>query len=130
MFLVCKDGSDTINYLSALNGEKDVILESITPSEVLREKPINFTLATKSFDFGIQKPKNIISLNLQMSGNSVVSVNVTGDNYTSKQSIKLKENVLSDIKVFPFFMPITRMDFTVSGEAPFSLPSANVEYNI
>lgn len=130
MYLICRGQNDAINYLSSLSGEKDIILESISPSEVLREKPINFMLNSKTFDFDIQKPKNIISLNLQMSGNSVVLINVTGDNYTSNQSIKLKENVLSDIKVFPFFMPITRMGFKISGEAPFSLPLANIEYNI
>ena len=130
MLLVCKDQNSTINYLSTISGEKDVILESITPSEVLKEKPINFNFSTKTFDFDIPKPKNIISLNLQMSGNSVVLINVTGDNYKSNQSVKLKENVLTDIKVFPFFMPISRMGFKVSGEAPFSLPLANIEYNI
>ena len=130
MFLICKDQNDTINYLSTFGGDKDIILESITPNEVLSEKPINFTFTTKTFDFDVQKPKNIISLNLQMSGNSVVLINVTGDNYTSNQSVKLRENVTSDIKVFPFFMPITRMGFKISGEAPFSLPLANIEYNI
>lgn len=130
MFLICKDNDNTINYLCTLSGEKDIIINSSDPTEISEEKPIGYRVDTKTFDFDIQKPKNIISLNLQMSGNSVAFIDVTGDGYTSKQSINLKEDTLSDIKVFPFFMPITKMNFSIYGNAPFSLSKANIEYSI
>ncbi|MCQ2454579.1 MAG: hypothetical protein MJ090_00305 [Clostridia bacterium] len=129
IFIICADKGKTINYFSHFGGKcdkKDIVIVN----RMEKEKSIPFSITTKDFDFDTHLGKNIISLNLQMAGDSTISIDVKGDSYHSKQSVKLKDNTLNDIKVFPFFMPIHKMNFTVSGEGQFTVKKANIEYNI
>ncbi len=123
--LICRFNEKS-DYFAYITGEKDVFIDS--SGDFATEKEIPYELLTKKYDFESDGLKNILSLNLKISGNGITDISVSGDKYFVKQAVKFKNTALNDVKILPHILPVKEFSFSVSGNGPLRLNKADIEY--
>ncbi len=130
IYLICNDTENTYNFLSVLDGEKDICFkEGFDGNLTTAENKIDFSVTLSKNNFGIPDcKKDFKRLNLSLSGNGFIEIEMGGNYGSTKQHFSLKPQCSSDVGINPFILPSESVFIKIKGNSPFALKNMSIEY--